>query len=305
MKGTTEPDRTAQGERPAAVPAPNPPEHAFGAFRPGALSRLAMLVGRALPKGAAGLRLAGAVRPLAMSGVRCGVADVEALGLKLRLHPRGNLSEKRLFLTPQCFDPDELDALRMAMGPGRTFLDIGANAGAYALVAAKAGGPTSRVVAVEPQREMRAKLAYNARLNGLSNIEISGVALSDYEGEGVMRLVAGNLGQARFSGRPGGEGESVRVTMLLTLLDELKIERPDAIKIDVEGSEWRILSAFYAAAPRERWPHRLILEKFAVQGEAGDEDPAPQLIKRGYAVERETRLNYVLRGPDAPEALPA
>ena len=300
----------AEAEREAAAsasgaPARPAPAPDYGAFAPHALARVGLAIGRALPRGQAGLKLAGAVRPLALSGVKSGVADVEALGLKLRLHPKDNLSEKRLFMTPQCFDPDELEALRAVMGPGRTFADIGANAGAYSLVAAKAGGSACRVLAVEPQREMRRRLAYNARINGLSNIEITGVALSDYEGEGVMRLVAGNLGQTRFAGRARGDGEAVRVTTLLTLLDEHGVTRADAIKIDAEGSERRILSAFYAAAPRERWPHRVLLEKFDVQGEAGDEDPAPQLIKRGYAIERESRRNYVLRGPDAPEAVPA
>ena len=290
----------APSETVANAPAPHAPTPVFGAFGPGALSRLGLAVGRMLPRGEAGLRLAGVVRPLALLGARHGVSDVNALGLKLRLHPKDNLSEKRLFLTPQCFDPDELAALGAAMGPGKVFFDIGANAGAYALVAAKAGGPASRVVAVEPQGEMRRRIAFNARENGLSNIEITGVALSDYEGESVMRIVASNMGRAALSRRAGdhrdgqaGSGEAVRVTTLVKLMDELGVRRLDAAKIDVEGGEAAILSAFFREAEPERWPSLLILERPQVNATGGD-DPVALSVKRGYRLARTTRMNAIL-----------
>ncbi|MEO1040600.1 MAG: FkbM family methyltransferase [Pseudomonadota bacterium] len=281
----------------SATPAPNVPTPQFGAYGPGLMSRLGLAVGRLLPRGEAGLRLAGAVRPLALLGARHGVSDVSALGLKLRLHPKDNLSEKRLFLTPQCFDPDELETLSAAMSPGRTFFDIGANAGAYALVAAKAGGPTSRVIAVEPQVEMRRRIAFNARENALSNIEITGVALSDYEGESVMRIVDTNMGRAALPANGAqaraGSGEAVRVTTLLKLMDELGVDRIDAAKIDVEGGEAAILSAFFRDAAEARWPGLLILERPQVN-ETGGDDPVALALQRGYRLTRTTRMNAIL-----------
>ena len=289
-------DARAQRDAPvsagAGAPARPAPSPDYGAFSPHALARGGQAIGRALPRGEAGLKLAGAVRPLALSGVKSGVADVQALGLKLRLHPKDNLSEKRLFMTPQCFDPDELDALRRFMGPGKTFADIGANAGAYALVAAKAGGPACRVLAVEPQREMRRRLAYNAALNNIDTITLSGVALADYEGESVMRLVSGNLGRAALKGS-GGEGEAVTVTTLKALLDAHGIERLDAAKIDVEGGEAAILSAFFRDASEARWPSLVILERPDVNAATGT-DPVALCLKRGYTLARTTRMNAIL-----------
>lgn len=74
----------------------NAPDH--GRHRPSLVARAAMSAGRLLPKGESGLRLAGALKPLALSG-RAGPRDVVALGLKLRLHPHDNLTEKRLLVT--------------------------------------------------------------------------------------------------------------------------------------------------------------------------------------------------------------
>jgi FkbM family methyltransferase len=276
----------------AAITGPDaPPGH--GAFAPGMVARVGLAIGRSLPSGRTGLRLAGAVRPLAVSGLKDGRCDVEALGLKLRLHPRDNLSEKRLFLTPQCFDPAELDAVRAVMGPGKTFMDIGANAGAYALVAAKAGGPMSRVIAVEPQAEMRRRMLFNARQNGMENLEVTGVALADYEGEDVMRMVAGNLGGTALTGPGEASGEAVRVTTLPTLMSELRIDRIDAMKIDVEGGELNILSAFFKQIDADRWPELMVLERADLAGrDAPDAGALAQ--SKGYKVQHYTRMNVIL-----------
>lgn len=273
------------------------PGAVHGRFRPGILSRLGMAIGRALPRGRTGLKLAGIAQPLAMSALEDGVADIEALGLKLRLHPLDNLSEKRTYLTPQCFDVVELETLRGAMGPGKTFIDIGANAGLYSLVAAKAGGRSARVIAVEPQDEMRRRLAYNARTNGLEAIEISGVALSDYEGESVMRLVGSNRGgtQLAVTGEDQpGRSMAVRVTTLTTLLDEMRVAKLDVMKIDVEGGELAILAPFFASAAKDRWPDMIIMERPAINQVDAARDALSLACSRGYRVETETHANAIL-----------
>jgi len=282
---------TREGETRSPVEADRAPGH--GAYAPGLAARIGLAVGRRLPAGRTGLRAAGAVRPLALVGLTDGRSDVEALGLKLRLHPKDNLSEKRLFLTPQCFDPIELEALRSFMAPGKVFVDIGANAGAYSLVAAKAGGPSSRVIAVEPQREMRRRLMFNARQNDLHNIECSAVALSDYEGEEVLRMVDGNRGGAAISG-PGTEhGEAVRVTTLAKLAEDMRLGQIDAAKIDVEGGELPILASYLKAAAPELWPQLLILERADIGGRDAP-DAAAYALSKGYAVKARTRMNVVL-----------
>lgn len=258
------------------------PGPVHGAYRPGLVSQMGLLIGRTLPAGRTGLRLSGLARPLAVSGLKDGKADVKALGLKLRLHPKDNLSEKRAFLTPQCFDAAELSELRAAMGPGKTFIDIGAGAGLHVLVAAKAGGPAARVIAVEPRSALRRRLAYNARANGLENVEISGAALSDYEGETVKRLVH-------------GETEAVRVTRLSTLLAEMKAARLHVLKIDADGAETAILAPWFAETARDSWPELVIMKRPALNPAESARDALFLACAKGYTVERETHTNAILR----------
>ncbi|MBL4544482.1 MAG: hypothetical protein JKP95_00705 [Oceanicaulis sp.] len=44
-------------------------------------------------------------------------------------------------------------------------------------------------------------------------------------------------------------------------MDELKLTKAHAMKVDVEGGEAAILSHFFAKAPKTRWPDLLILER--------------------------------------------
>lgn len=256
---------------------------AHGMFRPGLTSRLGLTIGRALPAHRVSLRLAGIARPLAMSALKDGMADVEAFGLKLRLHPEETLAERRVFLTPQCYEPDEMAALHGVLGAGRTFIDIGAGAGLHALVAAKAGGRGCRVIAVEPRSDLRRRIAHNARANSLSNVEVSGVALADYEGESVMRLV----GEAA--------DEAVRVTRLATLMAEMRIASLDALKLSADGSELAILAPWFADTTRERWPSLMILRRPAGKSPGELRDAISLACSRGYTMARETPANVLLR----------
>lgn len=269
------------------------PDPDYGRFTPAWFGQAARGLASRLPANRTGLRMAGALRPAALAALNGDAADVHAFGLSLRLYPRDNLSEKRAFLTPQCFDPHELAALRAAMGPGKVFIDVGANAGLYALVAAHAGGPASRVIAVEPQSQMRRRIAFNARQNALANIDISGVALADYEGEDVLRYVPGNLGGAALAGLPAPGGEAVRVTTLPRLMDEMRVQKVHALKIDVEGGEAAILRAFFAGAERARWPQIMILERADLAGRNGP-DAAKLALARGYQIVQTTRMNQIL-----------
>jgi FkbM family methyltransferase len=232
--------------------------------------------------------LAGALSPIVLSGLSDGRCDVEALGLKLRLHPKDNLQEKRLFVTPQCFDPEELETVEAFMSKGqKTFVDIGSKAGVYALIAARAGGPSARVIAIEPQAEMRRRILFNARQNELYTIEVTGVALSNFEGEDIKRMVNETVGRTNRS------NESVRVTTLPNLMTEMKFDRLDAIKIDAGEGDLPILSALFKQTDPNVWPKLMILGRSDLtQHEGADATTLAQT--KGYYVKSRTRMNVVL-----------
>lgn len=266
----------------------------FGAYAPSLAARAAISAGRILPRGGFGLWLAGMVRGAAMSGLVEDTADIEALGLKFRLRPRANLSERRLYVTPHLLDPEELDLVRTVMGPGKLFLDVGANAGVYALVAAAAGGPDSKVLAVEPQSALCRRLAYNASINGLSNIDIAQVALSNHEGEARFQIDPKNAGRSRLGEEMlETDSEIVRVTTLRSLLVERAVERVDVMKIDVEGHEAVILRAFISDAPEEVRPGLILMERPDLNRLEG-ENALQVATAAGYRIKAETRMNVIL-----------
>jgi FkbM family methyltransferase len=69
-----------------------------------------------------------------------------------------------------------------AFRPGDVFVDVGANAGHYALLASRFVGSRGIVIAFEPSPVIRERLARNVALNRLSNVTIRPEALSRERG---------------------------------------------------------------------------------------------------------------------------
>lgn len=192
--------------------------------------------------------------------------DVTIWSMKLRLLPRGNVSEIKLLFAPQLFDRDELALLAAALPNGGVFVDIGANAGVYTFWALRCVQARGRVLAVEPDPEMRRRLAFNLRSNGADNVEVCPVALSDVQGEGELLINPSQRGENTLARdeaeRAGGERvvQRVRLQTLLGLLVERGVGQVDALKIDIEGHEPAVLGHFFANAPSTLWPTLAITE---------------------------------------------
>jgi FkbM family methyltransferase len=235
----------------------------FGTFQPTPLQARLIALGRRLPANRSGKRVASFIRS-AMRRMRSQPLDLEVLGQRMRLHAGNNACEKRLIVTPQFFDPAELAFLRSRLHPAFTFLDIGSNVGAYSIHVAKNAGPSARVVAVDPNEIVLKRLAFNAQANGLENICILRCAVGDHEGEMEFALEEANMGgsslQLDRDARGGKTIFKVPVRTLAGIVAEAGIDRIDAIKIDVEGFEDKVLMPFLASAPKAMHPRAVILE---------------------------------------------
>lgn len=135
---------------------------------------------------------------------------------------------------------------------GGVFIDVGANIGAYTLVASEEC--SCRVVSIEPHPRSLALLRENVRRNHRSNVICVGVALSDAEGWCSFTDQA-ELSINRIAS-PDGISKVLRVCTrtLQTVCDELALI-PDFVKIDVEGHEERVLDGFgdLASVPKAMW----------------------------------------------------
>ena len=276
-----------------AITEHNPAEDSpFGAFAP--QSTLAKIIAwtRGAPDSFVGRKVAYALRRLGLQALKGRPVDIESLGARMRLYPDGNVCEKRVLFTPQYFDPLERELLAGRLREGFRFIDIGANIGAYSLFVAAKAGPSARILAVEPQPEVFARLAYNIAQNPFGTVKAIACALADKPGELTLFLDPANRGESSVRILRSSAGSTVKVpaTTLLALVQSEGYERLDAIKLDVEGAEDLILEPFLNEAPESLWPEFIVMEDSRQRWQS---DLIGLLEKRGYKLIAQARLNLM------------
>lgn len=125
---------------------------------------------------------------------------------------------------------------------GATVLDIGANKGIYCFWMMRAVGPSGRVIAFEPQPEMRYGIERQKRRFNWSNLRVMNVALSDLDGQ--MSLSRQSIGDGSATlelqrRRSEDETLNVQVIKLDTIADEI-LSKLKFMKCDVEGHELNV-----------------------------------------------------------------
>jgi FkbM family methyltransferase len=237
-------------------------------------------------------RLAFLIRRMAISSLKGAPVDTETLGAKMRVFPQSNICEKRVLFMPQFFDCDELAMLADHVRPGYRFIDIGANVGAYSLFVAARAGRDARVLAVEPQPGVFAKLSTNIGLNPFGTIKAVACAVADKAGDLTLFLDARNEGESSMRTLRSSAANAVKVPAvpLAQLLVSEGFAHVDAMKIDVEGAEDLILEPFLVPAHAALWPRLLILEDSTSKWNI---DLASLIERSGYRLIKRTRLNFI------------
>lgn len=220
---------------------------------------------------------------------------------RARLHPYDNICEKRVFLTPQLWDGAERASLAAFMttcaGRDFHFVDVGANAGLYSLFAraeAQASGAKLKALAIEADPEMAARLRFNIAASGAgADIVVIEAAASDAEGMAAFIVDRASRGLSRVDS--AGAVRVMARPLLAILRDAGFAARIDAMKIDVEGHEYRIIRAFLDAAPTTLRPRLIILET----SHAGAPPTALDALKGvGYVLRLATARNAILLRED-------
>jgi FkbM family methyltransferase len=114
---------------------------------------------------------------------------------------------------------------------GDTVFDVGCNAGLNAIMFALMVGPTGRVVAFDPYPWNAAATHFNAKLNGLSNIEVHACGIG-----GRNETIRLSLCDARTA----MIGVGATISAPISALADLAPLRPNFIKLDCEGAEQEI-----------------------------------------------------------------
>jgi len=121
---------------------------------------------------------------------------------------------------------------------GMMVMDIGAHWGLYSLLISRAVGPSGKVYAFEPVPQIFIRLKEHIALNNAANVIPVPIALSD--GKGVAKMSVRGGGSSLFR-HLSDEFVEVQVERLDDFVEREGIERVDAIKIDVEGAELKVI----------------------------------------------------------------
>ena len=135
-------------------------------------------------------------------------------------------------------DPRISWVCRRLLRPGDVVVDVGANYGVVALLAAQLVGPTGTVHAVEPQPEVASLLRRSAIRNGFLHLHVHELALSDSDGELELSIPVGHLGGASLS-RTADQASAVAVQVRHSgrFLFDLDVADIRLLKLDIEGHE--------------------------------------------------------------------
>ncbi len=274
----------------------------YGTQTPGWLDRKVIAATSRLPDNWLGLRLAiGLRRIVTMRLPGDDGLDVERWGLRMRLHPRHNGCEKGALFTPQMYEARERAELcaeiDKAKASGRifVFVDIGANVGLFSLFVASNCGANAKILAIEPDPGNLDRLRFNVAANAGVPIKVIATALD--QSAGRVALVVDRRDRGGTRTRPLTEDDqadtiSVECRTLLDVLAQEGVASIDALKIDVEGAEDKVLVPFFTDAAEALRPNLILIED---GGGSWRVDLFSVLANYGYTITARTKLNVIMR----------
>jgi FkbM family methyltransferase len=207
-------------------------------------------------------------------------------GLWMRLDLRDMIQET--ILIERVWDPTLTEFINATLKPGHVFVDIGAHAGYFTLLAARRVGPEGRVLAFEPNPQLAAQARRNVERSKLTNVVLEEGACSDTTETATLYLFdVSNSGRGSLSGANAGAGGAVQVpcTPLDLVVERRHLTQVNLIKIDVEGAELKVLRGMTETIRRTRPIILIELEPRLLQGFSATVSDVTQLLESfGYTI---------------------
>ena len=178
-------------------------------------------------------------------------------GLELVIVPQEETS--RAVYVSGVYEPCTTSVLRVLLSEGNTCIDVGANVGIVSLLASRWVGPTGRVISFEPSAREFARLREHIERNALANVRAVHAALGRHDGTATLQ-VAGpvNAGhntletQFVYPEVTAAYSETASVVRLDNFVSANGVAKVDVIKVDVEGSEHKVIEGAQRTIARDR-----------------------------------------------------
>ncbi len=215
---------------------------------------------------------------------RPGPFDREVEGIRFRLYPAENHSDRTIAGRGELPEIPERAMLSPFIKPKMTFVDIGGNIGVYSLFVAQQTGNNAHIISIEPHPRTFEKLVFNCLVNDFGSIRCvkCGIGPAPVDAE-LYSDGGGNIGGASMLREASGDKVAIKVPVrpLADVLFEAGVGSVDLLKIDIEGFEDRALAGFFDdQACRALFPKAILIE--TVHRHLWEHDMIERLLMCGY-----------------------
>lgn len=211
-------------------------------------------------------RVLAATRPLQVKGKgrlfdrltpHDGMREVQVAGTYTMTLDLANAIHRQIFMG--CFARAMTSWARALLPPGGSFLDIGAHAGYFSLIASDRVGASGRVLAIEPNPRTFELLQRHLSGNRVANVRALMCGLAEQAGSISLYAPPSRIDyNATVLPRAEWTRVDVGTRTLDDCVDEWGVDRIDLMKIDVEGAEPLVLAGGRRSLSRGVVRHAMI-----------------------------------------------
>ncbi len=213
---------------------------------------------------------------------------------KFLLFPLDNTTDNKMILSSKKYEKTELYFLKkLEKTDNSVFLDIGANMGYYSIMCSDF--KFKKIYAFEPVPKMVLRIQKNIEINNLKKIiEIVPYAIGEETKEVLLYEEPTNYGgSSLFQSLKRTKETKVQMITLDKFIFENSITNIDALKIDVEGYEDKILLPFFKNNQTSLFPKLVIIEHSSFS--KWKENIIQWMINNNYALIHKSRSNTILK----------
>ncbi len=199
--------------------------------------------------------------------------------------------DSAIYFTPHLYDNKEIQYIlaNIKYEKEPIILDVGANIGFWSLyLAKKLNNP--KIISIEANPNTFSILSKNIEINGIKSIQAVNIGVSDKtEKIPFYCNTTGNRGGDSFQEENKKPSMHLKCKPLLNICREYSLTRINAIKFDIEGFEFKVLSKFFADAPNCFFPKIIVLETC----HCNFDEINAMMLRHHYKFVKQTKYNSV------------